>query len=332
MGKLVTIIDLGSSRIAAAMADIKKDGQVSLLALENISSNGITGGHITDIDKAVRDVSYAMKKIRSAAQRRAKNVFITTKGADTKLNISRGMVPLAKVPRQITRQDIKKCLDIASMINIPLDRVCIDKVVRRFFIDDGTAGVRNPVGLYGIKLEAETFIATVNHSKIQNITKCIDHAGFLLDGIYLSSICSANSVLTAEEKTRGVLLIDIGSSLAEMLVFKDNTLQDFRIAEKGPSMVLEAGMRPDFSSVVVTGGGALPDGVIEETERALKVPARIGIVGKTGYSLNSRDAIIHTSTIGLIDRMAEEYRNSQTDMNPARRTLRKIIDIYESYF
>lgn len=341
MGKTITVIDLGSSRIAAASADIANDGRVSVLAFGDTNSNGITSGCITDIGKTVKDISCVMDKIHGRKARRAKNVLVTTGGADTKMDISRGMIPLARAPRQITKKDVKRCLDIAAMINIPLDRVCVEKVVRRFYIDGGRAGIKDPVGLYGVKLEAETFIVTANHSKIQNITKCIDHAGFLLDGIYLSCMASANSVLDAEEKVRGVLLVDIGSSLTEALVFKNNILQNFTVLEKGTEKFgrllseisgTQEARSAGFSSVVVTGGGALPDGVIEETEKAFKVPARIGTARKAGYNLNSRDAIIHTATIGLIEGMAGEYKNSKADRDPVRKTIRKIIDIYESYF
>ncbi len=349
----MTVIDLGSRRIAAAMAEAATDGRVRLLALENMNSNGISGGCITDIGKTVKDISSVMHRVHSRAGRKAKNVLVTTGGADTKMVISRGMVPLAGAPRQITAKDVKRCLEIAAMINLPLDRVCVEKIVRRFYIDGASAGVKDPVGLYGIKLEVETFAATANHSKIQNITKCVDHAGFLMDGIYLSCTASAGSVLDAEEKTRGVLLIAIGSSLTEALIFKNDILQSFKIIGKGMAAILDNDMRPDskksgrlldevscvpgrrtddFSSVVVTGGGALPDGVIEEAERRFNVPARMGIVRKTGYNLNSQDAIIHTSTIGLIDRKAREYKNANADKNTVRKALRKIIDVYESYF
>lgn len=329
----MTVIDLGSRKVAAAMAEVAADGSVKLLALENTDSSGIKGGCITDINKTVKDISGVIRKITGRTRRKTKNVLVATGGADTKMFIARGMVPLAVTPRQITAKDVKRCLEIAAMTNLPLDRISVEKIVRRFYIDGSPEGIKDPVGLYGIKLEAEIFVATANHSKIHNITKCIDHAGFLTGGIYLSCTATADSVLDAEEKTRGVLLVDVGSSLTEALVFKNNILQSFRIIK----LLSEVSRPPasgtgDFSSVVVTGGGALPDGVIEETESRLNVPARIGIVRKAGFNLNSQDAIIHTSTIGLIGRAARGYKKSNADRNPVRKTLRKIINLYETYF
>ncbi|NQU95755.1 MAG: hypothetical protein HQ549_06005 [Candidatus Omnitrophica bacterium] len=353
MKRLVTVIDLGSNKIAACAAAIDRDGHSSVVALDNLYSRGINGGDITDLNKAIEDLSSVVKRLERQNKRKIKNVFVTASGIDIETDVSRGMVPLAKTPREITRRDVKKCLDIAKMTRLPMERTILESVVRGFYIDGGKMGITNPVGLYGMKLEVETFIVTTSQSKLQNIAKCIDHAGFLLDGIHLSSIASANGVLETEEKENGVLLLDIGETLTETLTFRDNMLKDLRVIKKGASSVLDKNMCVDkskldallggladalsgenenFSSVVVTGGGALLDGAIEEAEKIFKVPARIGIVKKAGRNLNSQDAIIHTSTVGLINSIAKDYKARQTYGNPIHKAFRKVLDIYESYF
>ncbi|MBL7155594.1 MAG: hypothetical protein ISS90_00435 [Candidatus Omnitrophica bacterium] len=353
MKKLVTVIDLGSNKIAAVSASVRKDGRVNILSLENLYSRGISGGEITDMDKAVEDINSVVCKLQRHRQKRIKNVFVTTKSADVRMDIARGMAPLSKIPREITKRDVKRCLEIAAMVKVPLDRIVIDKAVRGFYIDGGASSIRNPVGLYGIKMEVEAFIATASQSKLQSITKCIDHAGLLLDGIHLSGIASANGVLTGQEKENGVLLLDIGDSLTEELIFKNSMLKSAHIIKKGASAILDDKMRVNkekltallkevfaglaagknnFSSAVVTGGGALLEGAIEETEKLLGVPARIGIARNAGHNLNSQEAIIHTSTIGLINQIATEYKTSGRYKNPIRKAFRKIHDIYESYF
>jgi|GEM_PF-630037 len=353
MAKIITVLDLGSRRIAAAMAELTADGGFRILALENTNSNGIDRGCVVDMGKTVKDISDAMKKVNSRSGQRAKDVMVTIGGADTKMIAARGMVPLARTPRQVTAKDVKRCLDIAAMINLPPDRIGVEKIVRKFYIDGSFSGLKDPVGLYGVKLEVETFVATANCSKIQNITKCIDHAGFLANGVYLSCLASADSVLDSEERKNGTLLIDIGSLLTEASIFKDGVLKSFKVVRDGTSTILDGDMQldpekfgwlldkvsrvsvsgiSDFSSIVVTGGGALLGGVIEGAESRFSVPARMGIVRKTGCKLNSQDAIIHTSTIGLMERMAAAYKNTNSDKNPLRRTFQKIIDVYERYF
>ncbi len=192
-----------------------------------------------------------------------------------------------------------------------------------------------------------------NRSKIHNITKCIDHAGLLLDGIYLSILASAESVLGEKEKEKGVLLCDIGGSLTEAAFFKNGALKNFSTIKEGANAVLNDNTGSDkeklegllkkvlasvpatskeTSSVVITGGGALLDGVIEEAEKIFASPARIGIARQAGRSLNSQDAIIHTSTIGLATRMAGEYKRGHSGRGFMKRALGRISDVYESYF
>ena len=195
MSKSVIVIDLGSNKLAAALARIEKDGEVSLIALENLTSRGISGGEITDMAKAIEDVSLILEKLQRQEKRKIKSVYATTKGEDVKMDTSRGMIALSRSPREVTERDVRKSLEISGLLKIPLDRAVLEKSVKGFSIDGGQADIKDPVGLYGVKLEAEAFIATCNQSKVQNIAKCIDHAGYLLNGVYLSSRTAANSIL-----------------------------------------------------------------------------------------------------------------------------------------
>lgn len=353
MQKLISVIDLGSSRIAAAAAGIGQKGGVTLLAMENLHSRGINEGEITDIGKAVQDISLITGKLKAKCGKKLKNVFVTTRSAGIEVRLSRGMIALSKTPREITRNDVRRSSELASMVRLPLDRAIMQKIVRNFRVDGSDAEVKNPVGLYGMRLEAESFIATANRSKIQNITKCIDHAGFLLGGIYLSSIASAESVLDAKEKEKGVLLLDIGEALTEGLIFKSDMLKTFCVARKGARAVYDGNRHVDkalltalltdafaalpngasgFSSVVLTGGGALLDGVVEEAEKVLRLPVKIGLAKNQNQSLSSQDAIIHAPTIGLLTHIANERKASQTHIPPFLRTMHKLQTIYETYF
>jgi len=350
--KLITVIDLGSSKIAAACASIDTNGNPAILALENLHSRGVEQGQIQDFHKAVGDIASIVVKLEGRVKRKIRNVLVTTRGADIEMRLSRSMVPLSKMPREITGKDVKASLELAGMIKLPLEKAIVQKIVRSFHIDGEKAGIRNPIGLYGMRLEAESFIAMASRSKIQNITKSVDHAGLLLDGIYLSGMTSAGAVLNSPEKEKGVLFLDVGDMLTEALIFKEAMLKNSVISTKGASEILGQTGRPDktklaalfdeivnslsagendFFSVVLTGGGALLDGIIEEAEHAFKRPARIGRAKNEKRTLNSQDAIIHTSTIGLIELIAKERRES-APRNFFANTTRKLTHIYETYF
>ena len=343
MQRSITVLDLGSSKIAALTANIGKRGELSLSSRESLYSRGINEGEIIDIHKAIEDISLIMNKLEQKEQKKLKHIFVTMRNSDIEMALSRGMIPLSKTPREITKRDLMRCLELAAMVRLPLDRQVVQKVVKAFHIDGRDSAVQNPVGLYGIKLEVESFIATASRSRVQSITKCVDHAGFLLEGIYLSSIAASGSVLDREEKEKGVLLLDIGDTLTELLIFKNGLLRDSYIIKKGAKncaglleemrAILPSG-KPDFSSLVLTGGGALIDGIIESAEKVFGIPARMGIVKNAGGSkLNSQDALIHTSTAGLINELADEYKTSHVyHPNPFHRIFHKFHTIYDSYF
>jgi cell division ATPase FtsA len=353
MTKLINVLDLGSSKIAAATALFTRREGAKLQKLESLSSRGIEEGQIVDMNKAVQDVTSIMQRLETGKRKKIKKVWVTTRGNDIKLCLSRGMIPLAKNSREITDRDVKKCLSLASMIRLPCDRAIVQSVVKEFHIDGYPEKVKNPAGLYGMRLEVETHIATANLSKIQNITKCIDNSGFLLEGICLSGIASSESLLRKEEREKGVLLCDIGDGLTEAFIYKDGMLADSRLLQKGVRSISDrqgrkdpaklskllkevGGLLKDDSqkalSIVLAGGGSLVDGIIEEAEKVFGVPARIGLVGSAKYGLNSQDAVIHTSTIGLINRIADSYHNPYAQHKPFQRLLHKLLQVYESYF
>ena len=168
MGKLITVLDIGSNKIAASSCDVSKDGVISIRALANMDSRGLSQGAVTDVGKAAEDISSVIKLLSNRARKKIKNITVVTKADDIRPELSRGMVGLSKIPRPVTKKDISKCVNLAEMAKLPLDRVIIDKVVTGYFIDGGASRVSNPLGLYGIKLEAgvKWSLATVDATKI----------------------------------------------------------------------------------------------------------------------------------------------------------------------
>ena len=352
MKKIITVIDLGSNMIAGAVGRMGPSGAFDVVLLESLRSRGVNEGDISDMPKAVEDISRVIKRLESRAHRKLKNISVSIRGSDVRLQDARGMIPLSRVSREITKRDVKRCIDIAGMIKLPMGRAIVQKMVKDFVIDEESR-VTNPVGLYGMKLEVESFIATANRSKVQSISKSIDLSGLLLDGFYLSSVASAASVLGSEEKEKGVLLLDVGDSLTEGLTFRKGILEERYEAREGARHFKDPGghAHPDklndllgvmdlplrrqqgaFHSCVITGGGALVDGMIEETEKALSLPCRIGLVRNSHIKLNSQDAIIHASTIGLIGQLARDFLSSQPQGGSLKKTLHRLIDLYEHYF
>jgi len=353
MNRLITVLDLGASEMAAATGRIDKGGNVSLLGFESMPSAGLRHGEIVDINRAAEDISTVLRRLTRAQQKKIKKLHVTIKGNDVRVEVSRGMVPLSNTPREITKRDIRKCHEIASIMNFPIDRMVIQKIVKAFYINGGNLNIKNPLGLYGVKLEMESFIATADRSKTQTIVKSVDYAGFLLEGLYLSGIASATGILSDADMERGALLLDIRDSLTEAIAFKNGFLYAYFVTGKGTDFIIRADGHPDkdrlssvlnevrsampgmekaFSQIIATGSGALVDGIIEEVESRFNIPTNMGMVKDPGKGLQPKDALIHTSTIGQIKYLAREYKSDTSDANPASKAFKRLLDIYESYF
>ncbi len=349
----VTVIDLGSSRIAGAAADMWPNGAFELFALDNRPSRGVTKGEITDMDKVVGDISAVVEKLGRARGKKIRDIYVTIKGQDIKIELSRGMSALSKVPHEITKKSVSRASDVAGMIKLPIERTVIAKAMKGFYVDGSRELIDNPMGLYAMKLEAEAFLVTTTHSKVQNIEKCVDHAGFMLKGIRLSSLASARSVLHVNEKEEGVIFLDIGKAQTEALIFNKGKLMSFRVMKKGTAFVERAApdKQPEAlkeftdelfsllsqqaggaSSIVAAGGGALLEGMIENIEKVFGITTRLGSVIDKGLGLNPQDALIQTPAVGLIKQLSDEKKAMGGQEGVFRHALRKAWDLYESYF
>ena len=351
--KTFTVIDLGSTKISAATAGIDRNGREKIFATEISDSKGITGGTITDINKATQSIKTLVEKLRKKSSIKIKRVFVTVKGTDIEINRTRGMVFLSKTPREITRKDINKCAELASIFKLPLEKEIIEVIPSAFHIDGSPIPLKDPLGLYGVKLELKAFVATAGRGSMGNIAKCIDHSGLILEGVYLSGVASGASVLEEHQKDKGVLLLDIGDISSEVVFFRENMVKQFGAIKMGVSDILsdegvinDGSMNKFFAkvkeilahdkdklgSLVITGGGALLEGVLESAENAFNVHARMGLVKNEGHALNLQDSIVHTSTIGLVRYLSRKHKALILHRNPLHRFFSKFQNIYDSYF
>ena len=351
--KTFTVIDLGSTKISAVTAGIDRGGRENILATEISDSRGITGGNITDMNKATQSIKTLVEKLRKKSSIRIKHVFVTVKGTDIEIHRTRGMVFLSKTPREISRKDLNKCAELASIFKLPLEKEIIEVIPSAFYIDGSSIPLKDPLGLYGVKLGLKAFVATANRGNIGNITKCIDHSGLILEGVHLSGLASGASVLEEDQKDKGVLLLDVGDISSEAVFFRENMVKQFGVINMGVSDILSAdGTINDSSvskffakakeilafdkdklgSIVITGGGALLEGVLESAEKTFNVHARMGLVKNEGHALNLQDSIVHTSTIGLVRHLSKKHKASILCRNPFYRFFTKFHNIYDSYF
>jgi cell division protein FtsA len=177
-------------------------------------------GVVINIESTLRSVAEAIEAAEMMSGREVQSVFTGIAGAHIEGINSRGVVAVTGRGREITNDDVDRVIDAAKAVVIPMDREVLHVIPQEFIVDD-QGGIKNPIDMIGIRLEAEVHIITGSVTSAQNLLKCVNRAGFRVNDIILQSLASSQAVLSEDENELGVLLIDLGGGTTDVLVHLD---------------------------------------------------------------------------------------------------------------
>jgi cell division protein FtsA len=217
---LIVGLDIGTSKVCAIVAQIGHEGRLEIIGVGTTPSRGLRRGVVINIDATVRSLLNAVEAAEMMSGREVTGAFAGIAGGHIEGINSRGVVAVTGKDREITREDVERVIDAAKAIVIPMDREVVHVIPQEFTVDQQD-GVRDPVGMMGVRLEAEVHIITGAVSSAQNIIRCINRAGFKADDIVLEPLAAAAAVLSKDEQELGVLLVDIGGGTTDILVYLD---------------------------------------------------------------------------------------------------------------
>lgn len=220
--KYITAIDAGSTKVLTIVAAVS-ESKLSVVGVSKVPSKGINKAVVVNIDEAVEAISQSIDKAEKMAGISISQAFITVSGGHIETINSRGVV--AVVPHEsseITPEHVARATEAAQAISLPSSREIIH-VIPRDFIVDGQDGIKDPVGMNGVRLEVETNIIHGLASSIRNIEKCVKTVGVEVEGLIFTGVASAESVLTETERELGTVLVDIGGGSTSMVVFLDGS-------------------------------------------------------------------------------------------------------------
>ena len=220
--KILVGIDVGSSKIAILIANSNED-ELTVIGVSTIASKGIRKGQIVDIDEAVSAIAEGLEAAERMAGVSASSCFISVGGVHISSINSRGVVAVAGGENEISSDDVDRVVEAAQAISTPSSREIIH-VIPRDFIVDSQEGIKDPVGMTGVRLEVETHIITGATTSLRNLDKCIQHVGIDVEQPVFSGIASAESTLTDTERELGVALIDIGGGTTNVALFVDGSI------------------------------------------------------------------------------------------------------------
>lgn len=217
-------LDIGTTKICCVVGEVVESGPqpvIDIVGIGTAPSTGLRKGVVINIDSTVESISKAVEEAELMAGVEISTVYTGIAGGHIKSFNSTGIV--AVKDREIHEQDVQRVIDAAKAVAIPLDREVIHIIPQEYMIN-GQDGIRDPIGMSGVRLEAKVHIVTGAVSSAQNIIKCANKSGLNVAEICLEPIASSEAVLSQDEKEMGVVLVDIGGGTADIAIFKDGAI------------------------------------------------------------------------------------------------------------
>jgi len=222
--KLISGIDVGTTKVYTATAEVDEDGSVKVIGVGLTPSSGLHKGMVVNIQEAAESIRESVKRCEQFSGQRIESAYIGVTGRHvTSLN-NKGAVAITRSDRLVRSDDLRRVLQSAqSIVKLPSDRKLIHVIPRGYAVD-GQTGLKNPVGMHGNRLDVETHVITAAVTSVQNLVKCVRSVGVDVEDLVLEPVASSEVVLTPDEKRSGVILADIGGGTTDICVFREGSI------------------------------------------------------------------------------------------------------------
>lgn len=219
---IIVALDVGTSKIAALVGQISEDGEIEVVGFGSHPSNGLKRGVVVNIEATVQSMQRAIEEAELMAGCQIRSAYTGIAGSHIRSLNSHGIVAIRD--REVHQSDVDRVIDAAKALAIPADQRILHIIPQEFIID-AQDGVREPVGMSGVRLEAKVHVVTGAVSAAQNISKCVRRCGLEVDDIVLEQLASSHSVLTDDEKELGVCMIDMGGGTTDIAIFTEGAIR-----------------------------------------------------------------------------------------------------------
>jgi cell division protein FtsA len=215
-------LDIGTSKVVALVGEITADGAIEVIGLGSQPSRGLKKGVVVNIESTVQSIQRAVEEAELMADCEINAVYAGIAGSHVRSLNSHGVVAIRD--REVTHGDVEHVIDAAKAVAIPADQRILHVLPQEFIID-GQEGIRDPIGMSGVRLEAKVHIVTGADSAAQNIIKCVQRCGLVVEDVVLEQLASSFAVLTEDEKELGVCLVDVGGGTTDIAVFGNGAIR-----------------------------------------------------------------------------------------------------------
>ena len=215
-------LDIGTSKVVALVGEVDADGNLEIIGIGTHKSTGLRKGVVVNIESTVQSIQRAIEEAELMAGCQIHSVYAGIAGSHIRSLNSHGIVAIRD--REVQAADVERVIDAAQAVAIPADQKVLHILPQEYIIDN-QEGVREPLGMSGVRLEAKVHLVTCAVNAVQNIEKCIRRCGLEVDDIILEQLASSYSVLTDDEKELGVCLVDIGGGTTDIAVFTEGSIK-----------------------------------------------------------------------------------------------------------
>jgi cell division protein FtsA len=308
-------LDIGTTNITVVVASINPEGKIEITGVGSSPSRGLRKGVVINIEATVDSISKAINQAETMSGVEIRSVYAAISGSHIKGLNSHGIVGIKN--REVSQNDIDKVIEAAKAVAIPLDREILHVLPQEYIIDEQD-GIKEPLGISGVRLEARVHIITGAVASAQNIVKCANRCGLKVQDIVLSPIASALAVLSPEEQELGVAMVDIGGGTTDLTVFQAGAIKHTAVISVGGNHItndIAAGLRTplaaaeDIKCRYGTKPGSDP---IMSPEESIDVPSTGGRSSRA-VSMQVLSEIIEPRVKEMLNLLHREIIRSESD-------------------
>jgi cell division protein FtsA len=235
-GRMVAALDIGTTKIVALVAELDEQGGMFIIGHGQAPAEGLRRGVVVDMDKTVKSIRKAIEDAQMVSGTEIDRVTVGIAGEHIRSINSHGVIAVSRTDNEISAADVKRAIEASRTVAIPVDREIIHVIPQSFSVDDQT-GIKDPVGMSGVRLEVEAHIVTASVTSAKNIYRALERCELIVDHMVLESLALSNVLLTEEEKEVGAVIVDIGGDISNLSVFYDGAIRHTAVVTLGSKNV-----------------------------------------------------------------------------------------------
>lgn len=327
--RVICAVDIGSSKITTLIATLSEGEKINIIGVSSVASKGVRKAQIVDIEDAVGAITESLEAAERMAGYSISSAFASIGGPQIESTNSHAVVAIAKPNGEIEENDVLRVNDGARAINLPSSKEILHVIPRSFTVD-GQEGIKDPIGMTGVRLETDTHIITASTTSMKNLIKCMGVAGVNTEELVFSGIASSFAVLTDTEKELGVIVVDIGGETIDVVIFVDGAIAYSAVIPIGARHItsdLAVGLRVSLESAEkiklylgkVQKQPVLPD-ILEKEE------LKFGRMNDKKNNSATKEEILDIKSLGLAEDIRKISKKAVVD-SIIRPRVREILEL-----